>query len=182
MPKTVEELEEKVLPLAITAGAGMPIETLTAHCGVATQTYYNRLEDPDAKTYFDHWKAFTAAAVEKEVERRVRKIESAQSNEAKIGAIFTRALALTEKALEKAEKLGDEATLDGLVEIHSKITVWASKFAASEAPKRVEIGGKVQHVHVLVDDTVNRISAFAEKYDSLNMLPPANAEEAHVVS
>ena len=36
------------------------------------------------------------------------------------------------------------------MEIHNKITVWASKYAASEAPKRVQFDGSVQHAHIHV--------------------------------
>jgi hypothetical protein len=179
--KTLAELEEKVLPLAIAAGAGLSVDDITALCDVATQTYYNRQSDPDAKTYFERWKAFTSTAVEKEVERRVRKIEASVSAEQRMSDVFLRALTLSEKRLKRAEELGDEITDDELKAIHKDFTRWAAPWAASQAPKRIEMGGTVSHVHTLVDETVNRIAAFAEKYQG-QFLPPADVVEADVVS
>ena len=71
--------------------------------------------------------------------------------ETRIRGVFERSLIMTERAIQKVEDLGDEATLATLMDMHAKVTVWASKFAASEAPKRLEVDSQTQvtHRHVL---------------------------------
>jgi hypothetical protein len=179
--KTLAELEEKILPLAIAAGAGLPVSEITSHCDVALQTYYNRLSDPDSKSYFEKWKGFTAGVLEKEIARRVQKVESAQSAEQRVSAIFARALTVSERMLSRVENAGDEAEMDDLRRIHKDFTKFFAPWAASQAPKRIEMGGNVTHTHVLVDETVNRVVAFEKKYAEMGYLPPA-AEEAELVS
>ena len=170
MPKGLPEFEEKILPLAIAAGAGLPVAEITSHCDVALQTYYNRLSDPDSRSYFERWKAFTSGVVEKEIARRVQKVESAQSAEQKVSAIFARALTVSERMLKRVEEAGDNATAEDLKDIHRHFTKFFAPWAASQAPKRIEMGGNVTHTHVMVDETVNRVVSFEKKYAEMGML------------
>lgn len=70
--------------------------------------------------------------------------------EDRIKSLFDRAFRLTEKAITKAEQLGDELTLKELIQIHREFTVWSASFAASEAPKRLQVSGEIEHKHQLV--------------------------------
>jgi hypothetical protein len=96
--------------------------------------------------------------------------------------MFDRALAISEKALQRAEALGDSITAEEIAAIHKDFTLTFAKFSASEAPKRLEVGGQVEHVHHFLDDTLDRFTLFAEKYTPLGLLPPADVIEADVVS
>lgn len=76
--------------------------------------------------------------------------EVAEVAEARIKKLFNRAFAITETLIDKAERLGDQITISEAMEIHKAITQWAAKFAASEAPRRMEFAGTVNHDHKLV--------------------------------
>lgn len=89
-------------------------------------------------------------------------VEEAQT---RIKRMFDRSFLLSEKLLERAEELGDEASIEQLMEIHKNMTMWAAKFAASEAPKRLKVegGATIEHIHVMsFAEARNAITAKAE--------------------
>lgn len=67
--------------------------------------------------------------------------------------VFDRAFALSEKLLNKAEALGDGATVEQLADIHKNFTMWAAKYKLSEAPKRLRHEGSVSHLHGVIQLT-----------------------------
>lgn len=166
---------------AICRGLGLTVEETVSACGLSSnQTYYNRTAKDAAR--FDALRTFTEARAEQIVAKRVGKISTSVSNEERIGQLFGRALALSERLLSKAEEKGDDITLDELSEIHKTFTQWAAKYAASEAPKRIQVGGQVEHVHVLADETVDRLTKSLEKAERFGLLPPATVVEAEIVA
>lgn len=132
--------------VALCLGLGMTQEQTAEYLGCVRQTIGNHL-DKNSK-FFDRAinevqtiKARAVTPVVNEV------IEVAEE---RIKKLFNRAFAITEKVVSKAEGLGDDITLAQALEIHKSLTQWAAKFAASEAPRRVQLEGKVQHNHVQV--------------------------------
>lgn len=136
--------------------------------------------------------------------RKSEEIDDARAeNIGRIQNLFTRAIALSEKALERAERLqqdgeelacrkcGDpvlvcsncsapfrtEMTLETLMKIHADFTVWGAKFSASEAPKRIEVGGRVDHVQVMDGATIDRLERFMAEHEKL--LPAITVPTTH---
>lgn len=178
-----ERLDEK---LAICVGLGMTSQEAADFCGVSRQTYYNRCE----ALPFAEIRAFTQAAAEKTLALRIAATKSAQTAEEKIVSRLDSALQITDKVIAaltaddakgRCEECGrlEPAMLKELMAGQKAITQWVSKFAASEAPKRLQVEGTVVHQHEVCDELVQRLEAVIAK-ETL-MLGAADAIEAEVV-
>lgn len=170
---------DKNIRIAICYGAGLPVERIKVLCDFKDpHTFYDR-----AKKFadFNRWKDFAAAALAAVVESRVKREDSAMAAEVRIAEIHLRALKITEKLVERAEGKGDNISLKEAWKIHDSITKWSAQFAASQAPKRVQLLGEVKHTHILADETIDRMTRFADKYESRGLLP-GQVVEAEVVS
>ena len=152
----------------------MSVEKTAEFLGVAPNTVRNRIDGN--RQYVMAVKAETesvlAVSAAKKVEELVRPAEE------RIKSFFDRAFRLSERALERAEAQGEDIDIKTLMAIHKDFTVWSAKFSASEAPKRLEVGGGVEHVHTIGGEVVDRLTAFMSRHE--NLLPPA-AIEAEVV-
>lgn len=153
--------------MALAVGLGMTIDEAVSHVGLTRQTYYAHVgKHPE---FFDKWKAKAELLADKTVAARITKLKANDNAEERIKALFGRAFAMTEKVIERAEQQGDAVSLETAMEIHQKITIWASKFVAQEAAKRVEVTGAVLHGHVaLQDDTV---AALADLHRHMRTIP-----------
>lgn len=171
MPTLPQQAPDELdIKIALCAGFGLSVERMLEVCDInSPQTFYNRQRKwPE---HFERWRSWSERAVLAAVDARVKKAEDTQKAEARITEVFARALRLSEKLLDKAEKLGDAASEKLLFKIHNDFTKWASNYAASAAPKRIQLSGEVHHTHALADETFNRVAAFASKYERMSMLP-----------
>lgn len=165
-------------------GLGLTWEEAADQLGVSRNTLYNRsAKNP---TQFEAIRSKVAAAV---ATRDAKTLSQATGKTAdmvatahdRISGIFDKSFRLTERLIQKAEAEGDDVSLDRLMEIHKNITVWSSKFIVSEAPKRLQMEGNVEHSHRMVsDDTIQRLTTFMAKHQAL-LTAPADAIEAEVV-
>lgn len=145
MPRvTAEQYEETDRRIAIALGVGMPIDRAADYLGISPTTIYNHLDSP-SRAFIDTLKSEIEAAIAVKGARIAEKAN--KTIETRIKDLLDRSFTLTEKAIEKAEALGDDATLPQLIEIHENFTKWATKFVTSEAPKRLALEGQVDHVH-----------------------------------
>jgi hypothetical protein len=166
--------------LGICIGLGLTAEAAAEFCDVSRATYYNRTAKDPAT--FSRWRDFAAKLREKAIAPAIKKAEAVATNEERMSSVFLRALTLSEKRLERAEQLGEEISDEELRAIHKDFTKWAAPWAASQAPKRIQVNGEVVHTHQLLDETAIRLTAFLQKYEPTGLLPPAEVVEAEVVS
>lgn len=149
--------------IAICFGLDMKQNETAEALGVIRQTVAAHIAEN--QQFFDliiPWvKALDASRAAKSVTLVTEKAETRIKN------IFDRSFRITEKLIDKAEKLGDNITVKEAMAIHENITVWASKFVASEAPKRFD--GTMTHteVHRLDDETIDRLDSFMSKHARL---------------
>jgi hypothetical protein len=161
--QTPDELDIK---LALCAGFGLSVERMLEVCDInSPQTFYNRQRKwPE---HFERWRSWSDRALIAAVDARVKKAEDTQKAESRITEVFARSLRLTEKLLDRAEREGDKASEKLLFRVHNDITKWAGTYAASTAPKRIQLTGEVHHTHEIADETFSRVAAFATKYERL---------------
>ncbi len=136
--------------LAVCLGLGMSQLKSAEYVGITDRTLLrHKANSPE---FFDRNVAFVRGVKE----NALTNIVAARSEQAedRIKGLFNRAFKLTEKAIERAEKDQDDLTLAELIKIHKEFTVWSASFAASQAPKRVEVKGEVEHTHSLVPASV----------------------------
>jgi hypothetical protein len=142
----------------------MGVEKAAEHVGIAPNTVRAHL-DTNRQYIFtvkSEVEAILAVSAARKVEEIVKPAED------RIKSFFDRSFRLSEKALQRAEEMGDDIDPKLLVAIHKDFTVWASKFAASEAPKRLQMEGSVQHDHRLIGEaTIERLTSFMAKHDRL---------------
>jgi DNA-binding CsgD family transcriptional regulator len=156
--------------IGICLGSGMSPERAATHLGVAANTVRNHIATNG--DYILKVKSETETILAVNAAKKVADVVG--TAEERIKGLFDKAFRLTERAIQKAEDKGDDIELSELMEIHNRITVWASKFAASEAPKRLEVNGSVEQVHTLSGDVVDRLTAFMQKHQ--NLLPASRPE------
>jgi predicted transcriptional regulator len=151
----------------------MTVEKTAEFLGVVANTVRNRIDGNRAYIMGVKGEVESVLAVSaaKKVEEIVRPAEE------RIKSFFDRSFRLSERALQRAEEAGDDIDIKSLMAIHKDFTQWSAKFSASEAPKRLEVGGGVEHVHTIGGEVVDRLTAFMSRHE--NLLPPAI--EAEVV-
>jgi hypothetical protein len=177
LAKAKDDLDIK---FGICSGVGLTVEATAELCDVSRTTFYEHTKKNLAA--FDRWRRFGEQLKLKAIEPAVKKAEVASTNEERMSAVFLRGLSLSEKLLQKIEDKGEEATIEELRDIHKQFTRWAAPWAASQAPKRVQIEGEVVHAHTMLDETATRLTGFLGKYEAMGLLPPAEVEEAEIVS
>lgn len=138
-------LTDDRLKAAVAFGFGATQEEAAEFCGKSVSTAKRHKEDPVLKQISEAIAAYKSIQESKQVKSAVS--EAIESAEERIKRLFDKATRLTERAVQKVEDKGDEATVEELMEMHKQITVWASKYTASEAPKRLQVEGSVQHEH-----------------------------------
>lgn len=176
--------------MAIAVGLGMTVEQAAESAGLQRATYYQRHEkNPD---FYNKWKSYTESAAEKTLALRIGAAKAAQSAEDKIVSRLDDALKITDrivKELTTDDNAGrcDECgrlstdTLKDLIAGQKAITQWVGKFAASEAPKRLQVSGAVMHGHVaLQDDTVAALAGLMQHMRAIPALA-TSIPEAEVV-
>jgi len=131
--------------------------------GVTRQTVANHVSANP--TFFDILVPFVKTLEATRQSKNVTLV--AEKAELRIKRMFDRAFAITERLIKKAEDLGDKITIEQAMEIHSKITVWASKFTASEAPKRSDQTTTHTEIHKMDDSTIDRLERFLSKNSRL---------------
>lgn len=147
--KRRNDLGDDRLRVAIGYGFDFTNEKTAEFAGVSESTAKRWKQDPDILAIVGHVAAARALSGAFGVDASVGKL--AERAEDRIKAVFDRSLRLTERLLQQAEMASEqpgEGVLPLLMEIHKNITVWAGKFAASEAPKRVEMKGSIDHAHI----------------------------------
>jgi hypothetical protein len=167
---------------AIAHALGMSWAETASLLNVGESTLYNR----SAKNapFYDKVRAFTEARIAERDARAAARTANKSSDliasaQDRIKGLFDKAFLVSERAVHKALEDGDDITYEKALEVHKSFTTWAAKFAASEAPKRLQMEGQVNHNHRLVaDSTIQRLNAFMDKHQAL--LP--EAVDAEVVS
>jgi hypothetical protein len=166
--------------MGVATGAGLTVEAVANLCGVVPGTYYNRTAKHPGP--FDLGRSFGQILRERAIAAEVTKAKVSEKAEDKIISRLDRALSLGDRAIDKLEAMGDTATLKDLLLAHKILTEFYADFAASKAPKRVQVEGGVAHEHrIVLDSTVDGLTAFAAHIQRLK-LPAADAIEAEVVS
>jgi DNA-binding CsgD family transcriptional regulator len=148
-------------------GAGMSVEKTAEFVGLSANTIRNHIDGNRAYIMGvkAEQEAVMAVSAAKKVEEIVRPAEE------RIKSFFDRSFRLSERALARAEAEGDNIDIKSLMAIHKDFTQWSAKFSASEAPKRLEVDGGVEHVHTIGGEVVDRLTAFMSRHE--NLLPPA---------
>ena len=142
---------------------------------VGESTLYNRSAKHPA--FYDKVRAFVEARLaERDAKSAARTANKSSdliaSAQDRIKGLFDKAFLVSERAVNRALEMGDDIGYEQALEVHKSFTTWAAKFAASEAPKRLEMAGRVDHQHHLVaDSTIQRLNAFMAKHQAL--LPEA---------
>lgn len=175
--------------LGIAVALGLTIAEACDLCDVTSGTYYKRTENsPD----FEKYRAFTVLASQKSFAKQVAKVATAQTAEEKIVSRLDGSLKITDKIIKHLTEDEDYGRcaeckriapdiIKELLAGQKAITQWIGKYAASEAPKRLQINGTVTHEHVAIQDsTVDAIAAFQSHLQRLP-LPPADVIEAQIV-
>jgi hypothetical protein len=157
--------------LGIALGTGMSVEAAATFLDCSPGTVRNHLDSIN-RAYIMGIKAETEAALAVTASKKVTDV--LKPAEERIKSFFDRSFRLSEKALERAEAMGEEIDLRALMAIHKDFTTWSAKFSASEAPKRLEVNGSVEQVHTLSGDVVDRLTAFMQKHQ--NLLPASRPE------
>lgn len=171
-----ERLEPRTLrraKFAVLDGLGFTVEKASERIGVTRQTHYNDVGvDPE---FFRDLSSFVSTLKDEVIATEISRRQTALKAEDRIKAVFDRSFRITERLIDKAEEMGDEITVEQAMEIHKNITMWAAKFAASEAPKRVEVKGAFDHKHQVVihDETVAAL-AFLNDHMTSKVLPHSN--------
>jgi hypothetical protein len=142
------ELSDDRIKVAIAYGFDSTNEEAAAFGDVSPSTSKRWKTDPEIRQISEAVGAYLSIYKSKQVKDAVG--DAVQSAEERIKALFTRSLRLTERVLQKAEEQGDAVSLDEAKYIHENIAKWAAKFAASEAPKRMQVEGSHTHTHVAV--------------------------------
>lgn len=137
----------------------MSVEATAAHLGFHANTIRKHIDGN--KQFIFTVKAEVETLLAVQTSKTV--VEVKARAEDRVKNVFGRALTLTEKAIKKAEDKGDDITLEELMDIHNKITVWSSKFIVSEAPKHLKVGGEVIHTHELPSEAWERLEALQRK-------------------
>ncbi len=173
------------LKLALCVASGLTVEESAVICGVSPGTYYNRTaKNAD---YFEKWRSFAETVIEKAIAARTAKLKATQTAEDKIVSRLDSALKVTDRLLDHLTDdgaseacdtcgRGNAATVKELLAGQKQITQWVARFAASEAPKRLEIGGSVIHEHVvMLDDTVDSLRSFEQHMKRIQLSPVIDA-------
>lgn len=167
--------------IATCVGLGMNMTQAGAHLGCGPQTVSNRIKArpefyeravADVQAALAVVKAEAITDVTGAIEKR------ADAREAKIKAVFDRAIRLTERAIDLAEN-DPNLSMTKLLEMHTTITVWASKFSATEAPKRLQMegGATIRHEHYIPREVFDALDVVMRE----QRLIAADAIEAEVV-
>lgn len=134
--------------IAVCLGLGMSQEKCAEHLGITRQTIFNHTKkDPE----FFQSAVATVKAI-RDLTQTANISSAALAAEDRIKSFFDRSFRLSEQLLTEAEQNGADPAQ--LMEIHKNFTMWAAKFAASEAPKRMKFEGSIEHEHKLIDATV----------------------------
>jgi hypothetical protein len=152
-----DELDYK---MAIAHGLGLTAEDAADAAGLSRGSFYQRSDKkPD---FYEKWRSWASMIAARTIAKEVVKAKSSASNEEKLVQRFDAALSILDKAIQKVDSLGDEATLKDLNAAVRNITHFVAKFAASEAPKRIDISGKVtQEVRIAPTALFQRVATFA---------------------
>jgi len=143
-----KDLGEDRLKVAIGYGFGFSNAAAAEFGGVSESSAKRWKTDPEIVNVTEAVAACLSLWRSKQVKTAVA--EAVDNAEERIGRIFDRATRLTERAVKKVEDMGDNATLEMLMDMHKQITTWAAKYRVSEAPKRMQLEGSQTHTHVHV--------------------------------
>lgn len=134
-----DELSHRV---AVGRALGWTLERIAESTERSVSTIHGRTSDPEVVQLEALTRTMLAQSEAKSVEKAVKTAKE------RMAFIFDASFRQTELLLQKAEAKGDELTIDQLMEIHKNITVWATKYELSEAPKRMQVEGSHTHTHV----------------------------------
>lgn len=147
------DLEDDRLRVAAAIGFGLTIEKTAEFAGVSGSTVKRWKDDPEIKGVAAIVSAGLSVWRALNVDSELANIN--ETAEKRIKRLFDRSFLLSEQALKRAEMDGDKVTLEQLMAIHENFTKWAAKYAASEAPKRLDVNQTttktVYHVVGLAD-------------------------------
>lgn len=146
--KRRKDLDPDRLKVAIAFGFGFSNNAAAEFGGVSESSAKRWKTDPEIVNVTEAVAACKSLWQSKNVKNAVS--SAVESAEERIGRIFDRATRLTEAAVKKVEEMGDNASLEQLMEMHKQITTWAAKYRVSEAPKRMQLEGSQTHTHVHV--------------------------------
>ncbi len=164
---------------AIGLGMGFTNDEAAKFAGKSVDVVKRYKTDPPVQKVIAHVEAAVAIQRSKSIGEAVA--GASEAAEDRIKRLFDRTFKLTERLVKQAEDAGDALTLAELMDIHKNITVWASKFAASEAPKRFDVNSKSTqlHVHVLSLSEAGNLLRTRQELQSLQ--PKALIAEANVI-
>lgn len=164
---------------AIALGLGFTNEEAAKFAGKSIDVVKRYKTDPPVQTVIAHVEAAVAIGRSKSIGEAVS--DASEAAEDRIKRLFDRTFKLTERLVQKAEELGEDATAADLMDIHKNITMWASKFAASEAPKRFDVNSKSTQLHVHVFSLAEAGNLLATKKELASLQPKALIAEATVI-
>ena len=156
--------------IAICLGLDMTQQETAEAVGVSRATVYSHLATNTR--FFDYATACVRTINAMRVSKSVTQVTDRA--EMRIKKLFDRAFIVTERLVAKAEKMGDEITWEKAMEFHKALTIWASKFSASEAPKRLDLTSTHTDVLKIDDETFERLNSFMATHSRL--LPQPNQQ------
>jgi hypothetical protein len=157
--KGTRTLDEKRLRIGVALGMGNTPHNVGELAGITDRTVDHWKKDPEVQ-----WVQQIVAEIHSCSRAAMVQREAISASE-RIKWVFDRSFAITERAIDRVEALGDEAKHADLMEIHKSITMWAAKFVVSEAPKRLEVDSKseVTYQHVVSLSEANNMLARREE-------------------
>lgn len=123
---------------------GISLEKLSEICGVAVSTISRRVQEIRVQRAESIGRMMVAQQGAKIAE------DVARSASERMKGVFDKSFQLTERLIKKAESMGDDISLETLMDIHKNLTVWATRYTLSEAPKRIQMSGGQIHAHVFI--------------------------------
>lgn len=167
LDKHRHDLGDDRLSVAVGKGFGFTHEECAEFAGVSIST----VRRWDAAPQDQAFKAVVLKVSAGLSIYKSRKITDAVSTvvgtaEERIARFFDRAFRLSERLLKKAEEAGDNIKMSDLLVLHKEMTKWAAPFAASEAPKRLEVKTDHTETHVIAEETMSRLENFMTKHEA----------------
>lgn len=174
-----KDLDDDRLKTGIAFGFNASQEDTAEFAGKSLSTVKRWKTDPEIIRVSEAVAAYKSIDASKRVKNAVT--EAVGNAEDRIRRIFDRATRLTERAVERVEALGDNATIEELMEMHKQITVWASKYAASEAPKRISVEGTMEHTFKAAISLADAENLLIARKQLHNIGPKLIAGESDVI-
>lgn len=145
--KRRKDLDDDRLRAAVAFGFDLTAEKTAEFAGVSLSSVKRWKTDPEITAVTETVRACHSIARSRDLESAAT--DALTDNAERMKRVLDRALRQTERALTAIEN-EENPDFQQLLAVHQNMTMWATKFFVSEAPKRLQMEGSHTHTHVHV--------------------------------